>query len=227
MRYFCYAARLLQQWEGAGCKAFKRNIGSTLVMPMSFFKKLSNRVVTPKADANLQLSESYAVLGEDLEGTFTVTAHETVDADEIRCELDCTETVQVTRTEYDPTLKAHVTRHFTETRILYQTKPPCNPATQLVDDVTRTFRFSINIPAGARPTFMSAIDNIVWQIKGVVAIHGRPDITTQTLQFQVIPQSQKPQNQPPKIKLIPCEYCQTLMPETTLACPNCGARRKN
>ncbi len=193
---------------------------------MSFFKKLGAHLVPPKADANLQLSDPYVVLGDDLEGTFTVTTRETVDADEIRCELGCIEDVQVTRTEYDPALKRVITRQYTENRVLYQTNAVCNPATQLVNGVTRSFKFCINIPAGARPTFMSAIDNVRWQIKGVVAFHGRPDLTTETQQFQVIPESQRPANQAPKIRLVPCEYCQTAMPETTLVCPNCGARRK-
>jgi hypothetical protein len=193
---------------------------------MGFLKNLSNHLVAPKATVYLQLNEPYAVLGDNLEGTLTVTAHETIDAEEIRCELNCTEAVQVSRTDYDPTLKRPVTRQFTENRVLYQTNAVCNPATQLVPEVTRIFRFSIAIPAGARPTFMSAIDNVEWQIKGVVAVHGRPVVTTQTLQFQSIPESQRPVNQAPKIRLLPCEYCQTLMPETTLACPNCGARRK-
>jgi hypothetical protein len=193
---------------------------------MSFLKKLGNHLVAPKATVNLILSDQYAVLGDNLEGTLTVTAHETIDAEEIRCELNCTETVQVSRTDYDPTLKRPVTRQFTENRVLYQANAVCNPATQLVPEVTRSFKFSSVIPAGARPTFMSAIDNVEWQIKGVVAVHGRPDVTTETLQFHVIPESQRPVNQTPKIRLVPCEYCQTLMPETTLACPNCGARRK-
>lgn len=193
---------------------------------MSFLKKLSSHLIAPKATVNLMLSDQYAVLGDNLEGTLTVTAHETIDAEEIRCELGCMEAVQVSRTEYDPTLKCPVTRHYTENRGLYQANAVLNPATQLVPEVTRSFRLCAVIPAGARPTFMSAIDNVEWQIKGVVAVHGRPDVTTETLHFQVIPESQRPANQAPKIRLVPCEYCQALMPETTLACPNCGAKRK-
>ena len=29
-----------------------------------------------------------------------------------------------------------------------------------------------------------------------------------------------------EIVMIPCEYCRSLMPQTSLFCPNCGARRK-
>jgi hypothetical protein len=193
---------------------------------MDFLKKISQHVTAPKADVNLQLLDQYAVLGDNLEGTFTVTAHETIDAEEVRCELNCTEEAVVTRTEYDPALKMMVTRHVTENRILYQTHAIASPATQLIPEVTRSFKVTINIPAGARPTFMSTNDTVQWQIKGVVAVHGRPDVTTNTLQFQVIAESQRPQNQQPKIRLVNCEYCQTAMPETTLVCPNCGARRK-
>ncbi len=193
---------------------------------MGFLKKLQGHLVAPKADVNLQLTEQYAVLGDNLEGTLTVLPHETIDADEVRCELNCAETAQVMRTEYDPVIKSMVARQVTENRILYQTKPACNPATQLVNGIARNFKFSINIPAGARPTYMSTNDNVRWEIKGVIAVHGRPDVTTETIEFQVIPESQRPTNQTPRIRLVTCEYCQAAMPETTLICPNCGARRK-
>lgn len=192
---------------------------------MGFFKKIEGHLVAPKADVNLQLSDQYVVLGDNLEGTFTVSPHEDIKADEIRCEIKCIETVQVMRTEYDPAIKSMVTRQVTETRILHQEKPPCNPATELVNGINRAFKFSVNIPAGSRPTYMSTNDTVQWEIKGVVAVHGRPDLTTKEMQFQVITQNQRPANEPPKLKLVACQYCQTEMPENTLACPNCGARR--
>jgi hypothetical protein len=160
-----------------------------------------------------------------LEGTFTVTPHEDIQAEDIRCEIKCLETVQVNRTEYDPALKMPVNRQVTENRVLYQAKPPCNPAINLTNGVTQTFKFSIPIPAGTRPTFMSAVDNVQWQIKGVVAVHGRPDVTTKEIILQVVPPSERPANEPPKVRLVNCQYCQAAMPEDALVCPNCGARR--
>jgi hypothetical protein len=193
---------------------------------LDFLKKLGSHLTAPKADVNLQLCDQYVVLGDNLEGTLIVTPHETIDADEVRCELNCTETAQVLRNEYDPVAKRMVARMVTETRTLYQANAICCPATQLVNGVSRSFKLSANIPVGLRPTYMSINDNVEWQIKGVVAVHGRPDLTTGTIQFQVIPESQRPANQAPKIRLVNCEYCQTAMPETTLACTNCGAKRK-
>ncbi len=192
---------------------------------MGFLKKLEGHLIAPKADVNLQLSEQYAVLGDNLDGTFTVTPHEDIAADEIRCEIKCTETAQVMKTEYDPALKMVVNRQVTENRVLYQAKPPCNPAINLANGISQSFKFSIALPAGARPTFMSAVDNVQWEIKGVVAVHGRPDVTTKETVLQVIPPSERPANEPPKVRLVNCQYCQAAMPETTLVCPNCGARR--
>jgi hypothetical protein len=192
---------------------------------MGFLKKLQGHLVAPKANISLQLSGSYVVLGDNLEGTLTIMPDEVIDAEEIRCEIQCKETARVLRTDYDPTVKRMVTREVTENRILYEAKPACSSATQLVTRVSRTFNFSVNIPAGARSTFMSTNDTVQWQIKGVVAVHGRPDVTTDDMQFQVIPENQRPANEAPKIRLIACEYCQKMMPENSLACPNCGAKR--
>jgi RNA polymerase subunit RPABC4/transcription elongation factor Spt4 len=192
---------------------------------MGFLKKFENRLVAPKADLNLQLDANYAVLGEALEGALVVSPHEDIEAEEIRCELNCTETAQVLRMEYDPTIKRTVPRQVTETRTLYSAKPACNPATQLINGVTKQFRFSINIPIGARATFQSVNDMVEWKIKGVIAVHGRPDVTTKAQSFVVILQSEKPANESAKVRLVACEYCKAAMPETVLECPNCGAHR--
>lgn len=192
---------------------------------MGFFKKFENHLVAPKAELNLQLDDSYVALGESLEGTLSVLPHEDIQAEEIRCEISCIETAQVIREEYDAALKRSIPRQVTERRILYSAKPSCNPAIQLGNGAKKDFKFSLNIPAGSRQTYQSVADSVAWEIKGVVAVHGRPDVTTKEAGFQVVLQSQKPANAPPKIKLVPCQYCQAVMPEDTLACPNCGARR--
>ena len=64
---------------------------------------------------------------------------------------------------------------------------------------------------------------------GVVAIDGRPDVTSGTAELQVI----RPAAAPTVVKeivkevvMIPCEYCGTLTPQTATSCPNCGATRK-
>jgi len=192
---------------------------------MNFLKKFEDHLIAPKADLNLQLSDSYVVLGENLEGTLSVLPHEDIIAEEVRCEVRCLETAQVWKTEYDPALKREVNRQVTEQRVLYSAKPACSPAVQLANGTRKEFKYSVNIPAGERPTFQSVTDTVTWQVKGVVAVKGRPDVTTKELLVEVILPSQRPANEPPKAKLVACLYCQALMPENVLACPNCGARR--
>ena len=191
---------------------------------MSFLKKFENHLVAPKADLNLQLSDSYVALGENLEGSLVVSPGETIAVEEIRCEIKCVETAQVIKNEYDPTLKTVVPRQVTEARVLFFAKPPCSPATQLISGVPKEFKFSINIPPNLRQTYQSIGDVVEWKIKGVIAFHGRPDVTTKELPVQVILPSQKPANEPTKVKLVACDYCKAAMPESVLVCPNCGAR---
>jgi len=192
---------------------------------MSFFKKFENHLVAPKADVNLTITDSCAVLGDTVDGTFTVTPHEDIVAEEIRCEIRCDEAVQVNRTEYDPVCKCMVNRQVTENRVLYQAKPSCGQPATLANGVTKTYQVSVPLPPAGRPTFVSAYDNVRWLIKGVVAVHGRPDVTTKEVPLQVIPQSERPANQPAKVRLVNCQYCQAAMPEDVLVCPNCGAHR--
>ena len=192
---------------------------------MGFLKKFENRLVAPKADLNLQLCESYVVLGDNLEGSLIVSPREDIEATEIRCEINCVETAQVIRNEYNPSLKTMVPRQVTETRILFSGKPSCSSAIELINGIAKEFKFSINIPAGSRPTCQSINDQVEWKIKGVVGVHGRPDVTTEEQCFQVVLPSQRPLNEPLKQRLVECQYCQTAMPEDTLTCPNCGARR--
>ena len=120
---------------------------------MGLFKKFEDHLVAPKADFVLQLLDSFVVLGDNLEGTLTVTPRETFDAEEVRCELSSLESAQVTRTEYDAAMKQMVTRQVTENRTLYQTKAVCCPATQLVNGVPRTFKVNVNVEDW--PTFLA------------------------------------------------------------------------
>ena len=161
---------------------------------MGFLKKFENHLVAPKADLSLQLDVSYVALGDNLEGMLVVSPHEDIAAEEVRCEVNCVETAQVLKTEYDTAVKGMVTRQVTQTKVLFSAKPACNPAIQLISGVTKQFKFSFGIPAGARPTFQSIGDMVEWKIKGVVAVHGRPDVTTKEQTFGVILPSQKPAN---------------------------------
>jgi len=192
---------------------------------MSFLKKLKEKVTSPKATVTLKLNKNSYVLGEKLEGTLTITAEEEIDATEIRAELRCTERKKTRRLETETrTLPdgrqetRQVWRDHIEETAIYSEDPQASGPTHLSAGYRSDFAFSTNIPPGGRTSYASMDASIKWNIKGVIAVKGRPDITSPVTEIQVV--------EAPEVVMMPCEYCGTLMPETTLTCPNCGAKRK-
>jgi hypothetical protein len=197
---------------------------------MSFFKALKNKMTPPKASVWLKLDKSSFVLGEDAKGFLTVTSEEDFGATEIRCEINCLEQAKRMKHVYDERLHVHVDRQLVETETLYAGKPTVSGPIQLNKGYSGKFQFSINIPAGCRPTYKSVDDTVTWSVKGVIAVDGRPDVTSTVAEIQVLQPSAAPSGPVVKevireVVMIPCKYCGSLMPQTETACPNCGAKR--
>ncbi len=119
-----------------------------------------------------------------------------------------------------------------ETAILYTAKPTLSGATHISNGETRNFPIKFNIPAGTRPTYQGFDRRVTWTIKGVVAVDGRPDVTSHTAEIQVVPPPPTVVTGQPVVKevvreivRIPCRYCGTLFDQVEIACPNCGAKR--
>jgi hypothetical protein len=196
---------------------------------MGLFKKFTNKFVAPEACVQLRLN-SYAIsLGENLQGTLNVTSKEDFETTEVRCEIMCVEQAKVMKQVYDAALKTTIPRMVDESTVIYNVKPPVSGPTHFTNGETRNFQVNINIPAGARPTYAGSDRRVTWTIKGVIAVDGRPDRTTETNELQVIaPTIQESTVQKEVIRtvvMIPCKYCQGLMDQTFTSCPNCGAKR--
>ena len=196
---------------------------------MGFFKKLTGRFTEPKASVSLTIPKSTFELGEDLKGAIVVSSQEEFDATELRAELRCVEKKKREKSEYDERRKRTVRRVYWDQATLHSVNPRATSTLHLTPAFNKTFPFSVNIPAGGRESFDSVDGGVTWSIKGVIAIDGRPDVTSETMELQVV----RPAAAPTVVKeivkeivMIPCEYCGTLMPQTATACPNCGATRK-
>lgn len=196
---------------------------------MGFFKKLTGRFTKPKASVSLTIPKSTFELGEDLKGAIVVSSQEEIDATESRAELRCVEKKKREKSEYDERRKRTIRRVYWDQAILHSENPRATGALHLAPGFNKTFPFSVNIPAGGRESYDSVDGGVTWSIKAVVAIDGRPDVTSETMELQVV----RPAAAPTVVKeivkevvMIPCEYCGTLMPQTASACPNCGATRK-
>lgn len=196
---------------------------------MSFFKKMKDRVTKPNATISLQLSKTSYALGENVEGMVTVASGEEFDAKEIRCEFQCVEAKKTISMQYDAAIRRTTPREVQESATLWSARPQLNGSIHLTPGFTQNYPMSISIPAGGRPTYHSVDQNVAWSLKSIIAIEGRPDVTSTTVEIQVAPPSMSPIIKEKEIirevVMIPCKYCGALMIQTETVCPNCGAKR--
>ena len=189
---------------------------------MGFFKRFKK----PKTSVSLTVPKSTVELGEDLKGAITVSSQEEFDATEVRAELRCVEKRRRERYEYDERLRREVRRVYWDAATLHSADPKASDKLHILPGFKKTFPVNVNIPAGGRESFDGLDANVTWSVKGVVAIDGRPDVTSETIELQVIRPAGPIAVKEKEVAMIPCEYCGSLMPETATSCPNCGAPRK-
>lgn len=196
---------------------------------MSFLKKLAEKITPPKVSLKLNLSGSVFYLGSDLKGELIVASDEDFDAEDVRCEIQCVESAKVQKRFYDPTLKREVIREVWESATLYSAKPSLSGPIHISKGFSGTFPFSIPIPETMKPTSKGIDKRVTWTIKGVVAVKGRPDAVSPTLEIQVAQPAATPvikeREVIREVVMVPCKYCGTLFPQTETVCPHCGARR--
>jgi hypothetical protein len=199
---------------------------------MDFLRKIHEKVSAPDGALELRLDYWSVPLGGSLTGSLVFTADEDFDCTEVRCEVACVETARVIRYVYDPSIRRTLPHESEETATLYAIKPTLCGATHFAKGEQRSFPVNIVIPPASRVTFSGVGQRLVWTIKGVVAVDGRPDVATGTFEFQVVQPAPVVVNQAPVqvvkevvIVKIPCKYCQTLFNQLDTFCPNCGAKR--
>jgi hypothetical protein len=196
---------------------------------MLFFRKFKDKFTAPNANVQLKLSQYSVALGENLEGTLTVSSTEDFEVTEVRCEISCVEQVRVIRQVYDAELRRSLPREVQESSVLFAAKPVLSGPTHLANGETRDFPLSVNVPAGGRATAQGMDRSVTWSIKGVVAVDGRPDVTSKVADLQIVqPAAQaviKEKEIVHQVVMIPCKYCGALMDQLVTVCPNCGGKR--
>jgi len=194
-----------------------------------FFKKFTNKFSAPEATVQLKPSAYSVALGENLEGTVTVSSKEDFDSTEVRCEMSCVEQARVIRQVYDAQLRRTLPREVQESSVLFSARPVLSGPTHFANGETRDFPLNVNIPAGGRATVQGINQSVTWTIKGVVAVDGRPDIVSKMQVLQVVQPSAQPvvkeKEVVRQVVMIPCKYCGMLMDQLVTVCPNCGAKR--
>ena len=177
----------------------------------------------------MRLANYSVALGDNLQGALNVASKEDFETTEVRCEITCIEQAKVIKEVYDAVLKRSIPQVVDESAVIYSAKPALSGPSHFTNDENRSIPVNINIPAGSRPTYTGLDRKVTWTKKGVLAVDGRPDKTTETSEIQVIaPTVQAATVQREVIRtvvMIPCRYCQGLMDQTLTVCPNCGAKR--
>jgi hypothetical protein len=196
---------------------------------MGLFKKFTNKFTAPDTNLQLNLNKFSVALGENLDGTLIVSSKEDVEAEGVRCEIQCVEQAKVIKQVYDSQLRRTLPREVQDSAVLFSARPALCGPTHFSNGETRNFAVNVNIPAGGQPTYQSIDRRVTWTIKGVVAVDGRPDAASRTAEIQVTPPSAQPVIREKEIVrevvMIPCKYCSSLMDQTLTCCPNCGAKR--
>ncbi len=191
-------------------------------MPLGFL----SRFKTPKATVTLKTQTDHVELGENLEGVITVVAKEEFDATEVRAELRCIEKRRKERWVYNKRLKRNIRQVYWDQATLHSSDPKACGQIHIVPGFKKEFPIVLSIPVAGRESFDGMDANVTWFVKGVVAVDNRPDITSQTIEIQVIRTSAESKIQEKEIAMIPCIYCESLMAQTASFCPKCGAPRK-
>ncbi len=185
-----------------------------------------SRFKTPKATVSLKTPADHAELGENLQGVITVVSQEEFDATEIRAELRCIEKQRRERWVYNKQLERNIRQVYWDQAILHSSDPKASGQIHVVPGFKRDFPVILNIPIAGRESYDGMDANVTWFVKGVVAVDDRPDITSKTIEIQVIRSSAASTTREKEVVMVPCVYCECLMAQTASECPKCGAPRK-
>jgi hypothetical protein len=179
----------------------------------------------PKTAVKLELPKRSLALGSSINGKITVSAKEEFDATVIRAELRCIEKRRREQWVYNQRTRRNVRHVYWDTATLLSDDLKASGSMHIVPGLKKTFPVKVNIPVGARETLDGMDASVSWFIKAVVAVDGRPDATSDTIELQVFRAAAGVTKE--EVEMVPCEYCKTLMPVTSSSCPICGAPRKN
>ncbi len=185
-----------------------------------------SRFTKPEAKVTIEISKKTIGLGDKFNVIITLVSQDEFDASGVRAELECIEKRRREKWVYNERSHRKVRRTYWDIATLHSAHPKASGKLHVVPGFKKTFPVDINIPTGGRESFDGLDANVRWTIKGVVAIKGRPDLTSRVHKLQVVSAAAAEKIEEKEV-MIPCEYCGTLNPRTASHCSNCGAPRKS
>jgi len=197
---------------------------------MSFLKWISEKISPPKARIELTLQKGKFSLDEQVRGQLEILSEEEFDVNQLIVWLTCNECVKKIRTESNQ----YGTRQteYWDSAVIYRTSAVIFGVAHVPQGFNASYPFALPIPTAARETHYSLDRNVKWFLFSFLDVKRRPSIQTETYEV-LVERQQISQPSSPVLKevvrevvLISCTYCGSLMPQTAIFCPHCGARRK-
>jgi hypothetical protein len=191
------------------------------------FKSSSSN--SPKAKIELYSHKSKYSLGEQVTGSIKIISEEEFLVNQLNVCLSCNETKKKTRVSGSQ--YGTFQTEYWDSATIYNNSCKIFGNVQIPSGFNQTYPYAIDISFAAKETLYSIDHNVKWHLFALMEPVGRPHIRTQTYEIQVA--SPQVSHSSPIVKevtrevvLIPCSYCSGLMPQTSIFCPNCGARRR-
>ncbi len=186
--------------------------------------------IPPKARIELYADKQQYLLGEQVKGKIKVTSDEEFTVNQVTVRLSCNESIKKIRT-YSTQYGPYQNEYWDKAQV-YNGSCKIFGASTIPQGFAGTYNYAIDVSFAAQETLYSIDHNVKWILYALIESNGRPNIQTQEYEVQVA-RPQTNLNSPAIMKevtkevvLIPCSYCGGLMPQTSVFCPNCGARRK-
>lgn len=118
-------------------------------------------------------------------GTLSVSSSEEFDADELRIELWVTEWTKATERKGSGREAKTVTAE--QSARLHDGKYTIAGRMKIAEGFNQEFPFSVPLPSGVPPTYRGRNARNTWKMKGVIAVKGRPDVTSHDMEVQINP----------------------------------------
>jgi hypothetical protein len=204
---------------------------------MGFFKRFTR----PRAKLSLTTEKRELALGQELKGFVTLKVEEEFDVEAIIVSLRCWESIKKTRRHYqrghyetdDMTGekewvedKEWFEEYWDAEKLYSERLQVCNQM-HINVGFNKQFPFLFKIPVSERETYHGADRKVEWLVSATMPVKGRRHIETNAYEILVGKPSVLLKEVVKEVVLIPCAYCGGLMPQTSIFCPNCGARRKS
>ncbi len=184
----------------------------------------------PKARVELYADKHQCLLGEKVTGKIKIVSDEEFVVNQVTVRLSCNESIKKTRM-WSSQYGTQQNEYWDKAQVYSGSCKIFGPST-IPQGFQGSYNYAIDVSFAARETLYSIDHNVKWLLVALIESNGRPNIQTQEYEVQVA-RPQTNLNSPTIMKevtrevvLIPCSYCGGLMPQTSVFCPNCGARRK-